>query len=511
MSDWSYGYVTDIPYTFGYYTELNPLRSKFLLLCEGCVPPKFNTACELAFGQGMSINFHATASDTEWYGTDFHPSHAAFAANVAQVAGNNAHIYDQSFEELLARDDLPDFDFIGMHGTWSWISDENRRIVRDFIRKKLKVGGVLYISYNTFPGFAPFVPVRELMLEWQNSLGRVGDGVANNVQGSLDFLKKLSEAKPRYFEANPELKMRVERLQEQNRNYLAHEYFNRDWAPMSFATMQEWLGEAKLNYVCSASHADHCPAVSFTQEQIKLIEEIRDPVFRESVKDFCSATQFRRDYYIRGKRSISRDEQLRELQSLKFILAKPAQSFDYKARGSVGEVTLKESIYKPLVHLFSDLKVHDFDEVKKYAEDNGYSLQIAIECLLILSSTGMIETVQEATGAIKKRCKRLNEWILNRATTSDSLNYLASPLTGGAANIDRTRMLLILARKTWPDSQKYELWAKFAWEILEANNQKLIKEGKVLESPEENLEELKRFAKEMSDGSLEILEKHEII
>jgi len=44
---------------------------------------------------------------------------------------------------------LPDFDYIGLHGIWSWISDENRQVIVDFIRKKLKVGGVLYISYNT--------------------------------------------------------------------------------------------------------------------------------------------------------------------------------------------------------------------------------------------------------------------------------------------------------------------------------------------------------------------------
>lgn len=27
MSDWTSGYVADIGYTYGYYTELNPLRT----------------------------------------------------------------------------------------------------------------------------------------------------------------------------------------------------------------------------------------------------------------------------------------------------------------------------------------------------------------------------------------------------------------------------------------------------------------------------------------------------
>jgi hypothetical protein len=28
MNDWTAGYVADIGYTYGYYTELNPLRVK---------------------------------------------------------------------------------------------------------------------------------------------------------------------------------------------------------------------------------------------------------------------------------------------------------------------------------------------------------------------------------------------------------------------------------------------------------------------------------------------------
>ena len=41
---------------------------------------------------------------------------------------------------------------------WSWVSEENQRVIVDFVRRKLKVGGLLYISYNCQPGFAAMVP-----------------------------------------------------------------------------------------------------------------------------------------------------------------------------------------------------------------------------------------------------------------------------------------------------------------------------------------------------------------
>ena len=159
MTDWTSGYVADIGYTYGYYQELNPQRVKLAFLNASLVAPEFGTACELGFGQGLSANLHAAASVCSWHGTDFNPSQAGFAQELAAASGADAHLYDEAFDEFAKRD-MPEFDYIGLHGIWSWISDKNRAVIVDFIRKKLKVGGVLYISYNTLPGWGTFAPMR---------------------------------------------------------------------------------------------------------------------------------------------------------------------------------------------------------------------------------------------------------------------------------------------------------------------------------------------------------------
>lgn len=146
MSDWTAGYMADIGYTYGYYTELNPQRVHLAFLNAGLVPPVIGAACELGFGQGMSANLHAAASVVRWTGTDFNPSQASFAQELARVADAGAELFDEAFEEFCRRDDLPEFDYIGLHGIWSWVSDANRTVIVDFIRRKLKVGGVLFIS-----------------------------------------------------------------------------------------------------------------------------------------------------------------------------------------------------------------------------------------------------------------------------------------------------------------------------------------------------------------------------
>src|SRR5262249_13088448 len=125
--------------------------------------PVIRHACELGFGFGVSANIHAAGSAVQWYGVDADPRHATFAQQLADDAQTPARLFSGRFAEFCRRDDLPDFEFIGLHGVWSWISDEDRATITEFIDRKLKPGGVLYISYNTQPGWAAMMPVRELM------------------------------------------------------------------------------------------------------------------------------------------------------------------------------------------------------------------------------------------------------------------------------------------------------------------------------------------------------------
>lgn len=246
MTDWTAGYVADVGYTFGYYAELNPLRVNLAFLNAGLVPPQIGTACELGFGQGVSTNLHAAASVTQWHGTDFNPSQASFAQELGQASGADVKLYDEAFDAFCHRDELPEFDYIGLHGIWSWVSDANRKVVVDFIHRKLKVGGVLYISYNTQPGWAAMVPMRDLLTEHAEVMGADGAGIVSRIDGALGFVDQLFAANPKYAVANPHIADRVAKIKEQNRHYVAHEYFNRDWEPMGFAKMARWLEPAKV-------------------------------------------------------------------------------------------------------------------------------------------------------------------------------------------------------------------------------------------------------------------------
>lgn len=505
MSDWTAGYVADIGYTFGYYQELNPLRVKLAFLNAGLVYPEIGVACELGFGQGLSANIHAAGSITQWHGTDFNPAQAGFAQELAAVSGTNAKLYDEAFADFANRADLPDFDYIGIHGIWSWISDENRTVIADFIRRKLKVGGVLYISYNTQPGWAAFAPMRHLMTEHADIIGAEGHGIVSRVNGALDFSEKLLATNPAYARANPQIAERIQKIKEHNRHYLAHEYFNRDWHPMHFSTMAEWLEPAKLNYACSAHYLDHLDAINLTAEQQAFLNDIPDAMFRETVRDFMVNQQFRRDYWVKGARKLSALDQTEALGAQKIILVTHRPDVSLKTAGALGEASMSEAIYSPVLDVLADHKPRTLGQIEQAVKNKSVAFAQVIQAAMVLAGAGHLAAAQDDAVANKarKHTDKLNAYLISKARGSSDISYLASPVTGGGVTVGRFQQLFLLA--TGQGKKQPADWAQFVWQLLANQGQKIIKEGKTLESPEENIAELTLQATIFAEKQLPIL------
>ena len=511
MSDWTSGYVADIGYTFGYYGELNPLRIKLAFLNAGLALPNIGHACELCFGQGLSTGIHAAASTVSWSGTDFTPSQAAFAQELCAASGVNANLVDDAFADFCNRPDLPDFDYIALHGIWSWISDENRSVIVDFVRRKLKVGGVLYISYNTLPGWSAAAPVRHLLTEHAATMGAEGVGIVNRIEGALGFADKLLATNPLYARANPQVAPRFEKLKEQNRHYLAHEYFNRDWHPMYFADMAQWLEPAKLSFACSAHYLDYLDAINLTPEQQTLLAEISDPDFKQSVRDYMVNQQFRKDYWVRGPRKLSALEQAEGLMAQKVMLVSYRPDIPLKVTGILGESTMSEGVYGPILDLLADYKARSLGEIEQALKDKGLSRAQLLQAAMVLVGMGHLAAVQDepVIAAAQKQTQALNRHLMVKARSHNDISYLASPVTGGGVLVGRIPQLFALAI-TQGHKQPAD-WVKFAWQILSAQGQSLLKEGKPLPTPEANQAELGEQAQAFAEKQLPLLRALRVI
>jgi SAM-dependent methyltransferase len=511
VSGWTDGYVAEIDYTFGYYVELNPLRVAVPFLNAGLAAPAIATACELGFGQGVSANIHAAASTVRWYGTDFNPAHAAFAQSLAEAAGSGAQLFDQSFGEFCARADLPDFDYIGLHGVLSWVSPENQRIIVDFIGRKLKAGGVLYLSYNCQPGLAATLPLRHLLTGHAAAMTPSGQGLVPRIDAALDFAERLLALNPLFALANPTIAERLKIMKARDRNYLAHEYFNRDWRAPLFAEMAESLAPAKLTYACSAHYADHIDALNLTGDQHRFLAELPDPMFRQSVRDFIVNQQFRRDYWVKGARRLSSLEQTEAVRRVKvMLLTSPRSELQFTVQGAVGQRELNRGVYDPILDALGERQPKTIGEIEAALSGMDVRLAAIYEALMVLVGKGDLTLAQddEIQATARVRTDRLNRRIFDKARSGGELAFLASPVTGGGIVVPRFFQLFLLARsqgRKTPD----EL-AQFAWDLLNAQGQRMLKDGKPLETPEANLAELAAQAREFIDQRLPLFQALQI-
>lgn len=252
MRDRAEGYVTELPYTLGYYPELDPLRVRETLARAGVEIAPIRRACELGFGRGLSLAIHAVAGDAEWWGNDMLPRHVEEVQTLTRGLTNRIHVSAETFAEFCARDDLPIFDFIAMHGVWSWISQSNRDVIQEFIDRQLAVGGVLYVSYNVRKVWASVVPLREFLVATASRPELNAKSLPDRIEAALLAAQHIVACDLPPARDDPAFEKHLRKIRYQSKAYLAHEYFNRDWVLFDETDMAATFEPLGLKYGAQA-------------------------------------------------------------------------------------------------------------------------------------------------------------------------------------------------------------------------------------------------------------------
>ncbi len=449
--NWSQGYVADLTYSHGCYHELSPAFLRFFLLLNGLSNGSGDGAyryCELGYGQGVCANLHAAANPRgEFWGTDFNPDHAVFAQALAQEAGMNAHWMAHSFEAMLDAD-LPDFDFITLHGVWSWIHAPARHAVVEFIRRRLKPGGIVYISYNVMPGWSAEKPLRDLLwLHTDLASGR-GAPTATRIGDAVAFAQRLRHGRAAYFEQNPKAAQMLDDMARDDVHVVAHEYFNRDWHITYFAELAGALEAAGLGFACSVHKSDLVGEVLQRRQACGLGDLAHSPALRETTNDFLLNRRFRRDVFVRGAVRLPRPERNARLQEVALVLLRPAAGVATTVQTPYGTVPLDSRITRALVasleaadgpltleHLLAQPGLADQPHERVF--------ETAAALVAQLQAFPVFPAQRRAYNASPARA--MNHVVASRARFADHVRHLACPVTGHAIEASQVDRLFLLA------------------------------------------------------------------
>ncbi len=488
---WTDGYVTDIEYTHGFYPELSPRNLAFSTLTgqlDWQIPEQDFTYLELGFGQGVSLNINAAVTPGSYWGTDFNPSQTANAQALAKAGGTNVKLFDESFADFVARRDLPDFDVIALHGIWSWISDKNREFIVELLRKRLKPGGLCYISYNTLPGWSGITPLQHLLTQHAEFIGK--GALPDRVNEALTFAHTLAEAGAQYFQDQPGAFDRLVKIRDEHPNYVAHEFFNAEWHPMPFGDLAKIMAEAKLSFGTSARVGDQIDALNISTGGRKILSSFKNPTFAEGVKDFLMNRQFRRDIFIKGPRSLSGFEGMARWHEQAFVVIGNPDKPPRHLTVPMGNLNLEPKIYDPVISalLYGGGEPKIFSEIQGFPGCKVLPKGQLIQALQLLSIAGFIAPVQPSRviDKVSLTTRYLNDELCRRAEFSKEVMYLAAPLIGSGFPVGRIDQIFLRA-----ETLKVDDVAAYAWSVLKVQGELLEKDGSLIRDDAGNLVQLR--------------------
>lgn len=495
-------HYAELDYTAGYYHELGPAHLRFCGLIAGVDldVPEAPTCLELGMGQGVSLAVHAAANDGDFRGVDINPAHVEHACDLAASFDGAVQLYAEDFGTFAARDDLPQFDIITLHGVWSWVSDDSRRVIVALLQDRLKPGGVVYLSYNCQPGWASRSPVRHLLkLGHTASAGGTPEA---RIETALEFMEDVAAADGRFFAENRPAASHAASLRRVGPQYLGHEYLNADWHVPYFSDVAGALADADLGFVTSARLLDRVNALHLPPAGVALLDRQKDPVLRESVRDFLVNQQFRPDVFAKAPRPLSSSEQATRLDAQAFVLVCGLDEIDFQLTGAQGEVVLPEATYGPLAIALAseDFRPKTTTELMAAPGVSGLRRSDVIAALINLVGMGVLRPARTFTPEIRARCEACNRLVLDRAVTGPHLNHMASPTTGGGVLTPRSAQLFLRA---WlAGARTTGEIALSVREVFQQTGERAVRNGRDMVTREDNLSALGDMARRFLDQTV---------
>ena len=194
---------------------------------------------------------------------------------------------------------LGTYDYIIAHGFYSWVDDETKDNFLRLCKEHLAENGILYMSYNTYPGWHKMDSVRALLkfankdIDTLNHREKVRHGktVASKL-GSLMLEYDTVKNQQTSF-----LQSLRQTLQKQD-CYVGHDHLEPVNTPVYFHQCMDHMAEHGFTYLCDCDLNLSFPTVydETLRTQLQVLAP-HDPLAREQYIDFMLNTAFRKSLF----------------------------------------------------------------------------------------------------------------------------------------------------------------------------------------------------------------------
>lgn len=491
-------YLTDTPYIWGFYGDFGPQNLRYVAMLCGLRAPELDRPfrfLELGCGNGESlVTYAACFPSGEFHGVDLNGEHTANAARLAKEGGlANVTVHHASFAEFLQAD-AGDFDFVALHGVYSWVGPEVRREIQEILAKKLRPGGYAYVSYNALPGWAAMMPLRQIMLAYTQGMDLPSDERARR---GLQYLVYLRDNGAGYFANNTAAHKKVDELLGYDAKYIAHEFFPRHWTPFYFEDVAADMDHAGLAFAGSIPGWMNIRELSVPQKFRTLLDSAPSRLVFETHKSFVLNEMFRRDLYAKLPAEPLPADVCAGWEEVVFGPLVLGGELRLEHAFPVGRVAYTDPIYPVLANLLLE-RTWRFGDLCAAPELAGHEPLRILHSLHYLCGGGQFGTFRaplppvpaETTGPWRLTLP-LDRVLLRERLLADGRTDIASRVVGTGVRLGMIAGLFALGA----DATGEEYPVDWALQFLRAHDHTLKVEGRVLAGEQEQREVLaQRFA-----------------
>lgn len=288
-------------------------------------------------------------------------------------------------------------------------------------------GGVVYVSYNVFPGWEGKYSLRHLLKTYESN---ASGNQEKRIQQTISWAKDFFASSSLYAQQNPRTQEIYQELQTREINYLCHEFFNKDWHCLFFSQMAESMRQISCEFSTSAKLMWHFDPQTFSAQQKVLLAEARDSILQEQLKDYWINESFRMDCFVRGKRNLTQQERTKRLLQTHFVLLKSPFGFQ-----NLPETPLE---FQTLCQKILDFFAKDSYQPKtlqSLVQNFGLEMEFLLPIVCAMMTQGFLHPAQAYSHRISIQAKAHNQVLFSQKPKNTGL-FLASASIGRGIFLD---------------------------------------------------------------------------
>jgi len=285
----------EVPYLAASFSNTHPEILAVTALMRGLEHPPLAGARVLELGCARGANLVPMAwsmPDAEFVGVDLSGRQVEEAREMAKAVGaSNVTFHAMDLRGL--DESFGSFDYIVGHGLYSWVPPDVQEALLEVCARRMSPRGMLYLSYNTYPGWHVSVMFREMMLYRIRKLSDPRERL-REARGFMHFL--ADSAGPEESLWGALLKSHADYVDQAEDWYLLHDDLETENNPVYFSEMVDRAARHGLQYVTEERWGT--PDEVLSPEVWKILDRFAtDRIEREQYLDFLRNARFRRSLF----------------------------------------------------------------------------------------------------------------------------------------------------------------------------------------------------------------------